>query len=548
MVASMLCGAARNLESMVAFRAAQGVFAAFLTPLSQAVMLDINPKEKHARAMSIWGTGVMIWPIMGPLLGGWLTESFNWRWIFFVNLPISILCLAILIWLLPSRPKRQRRFDFIGFGYLALALGAFQLMLDRGQTLDWFASGEILIEACVAAGAFWMFIVHLLTAKTPLFERALFSDRNMIWGTGVMIGPIMGPLLGGWLTESFNWRWIFFVNLPISILCLAILIWLLPSRPKRQRRFDFIGFGYLALALGAFQLMLDRGQTLDWFASGEILIEACVAAGAFWMFIVHLLTAKTPLFERALFSDRNMLTGTGFMLIMGVLILAVMALLPPLLQNLYGYSVFETGVLLMPRGVGIVLTMIIAGILTQRGVDARLLVGLGFVIAALSLYRMTGWSTVISREEIMIAGFIQGLGMGLIFIPLNLVAFATLAPHQRTEGSSLLQLSRSLGGSIGISLVSTNLVRQAQASHAEISSELTSAGTQGYEAVARSLGIEPEFALRLIEMEIRRQSTMVAYLDDFMLLAILTAVAVPLVMLLRKGDPAAAGNPPAALE
>jgi len=421
MVASMLCGAARNLESMVAFRAAQGVFAAFLNPLSQAVMLDINPKEKHARAMSIWGTGVMI-------------------------------------------------------------------------------------------------------------------------------GPIMGPLLGGWLTESFNWRWIFFVNLPISILCLAILIWLLPSRPKRQRRFDFIGFGYLALALGAFQLMLDRGQTLDWFASGEILIEACVAAGAFWMFIVHLLTAKTPLFERALFSDRNMLTGTGFMLIMGVLILAVMALLPPLLQNLYGYSVFETGVLLMPRGVGIVLTMIIAGILTQRGVDARLLVGLGFVIAALSLYRMTGWSTVISREEIMIAGFIQGLGMGLIFIPLNLVAFATLAPHQRTEGSSLLQLSRSLGGSIGISLVSTNLVRQAQASHAEISSELTSAGTQGYEAVARSLGIEPEFALRLIEMEIRRQSTMVAYLDDFMLLAILTAVAVPLVMLLRKGDPAAAGNPPAALE
>ena len=407
-LASMLCGAAQSLPAMVGFRVLQGIFAAFMNPLSQTVMLDINPPERQPRAMSIWGMGIMV-------------------------------------------------------------------------------------------------------------------------------GPIMGPLIGGWLTDNYNWRWVFYVNLPIGIICFAILWALLPSRPIRKRRLDPFGFAMLAIALASFQVMLDRGETKDWFDSWEIRIEAMLAISCGWMFVVHLLTARAPMFDRVLITNRNLLTGLGFMLLIGVLMFATMALLPPMLQRLFGYPVLDTGMLLMPRGVGVLISMAIAGQAIQRGVDARWLVGTGLTIAAFSLWEMTRWTLVMGTGSIVIPGLIQGLGMGLVFIPLNLLAFSTLPPQYRTEGASLMNLFRSIGASVGISIVSVLLAQNVQSLHQDIGGHVKGFGVNSIDpAIVGAFGTTGQGVMALIDAEVNRQAAMIAYLDDFKLMLVMTIVALPLVLLLRR--------------
>ncbi|WP_066796137.1 DHA2 family efflux MFS transporter permease subunit [Sphingomonas soli] len=407
-IASALCGMAQNLEQMVIFRVLQGVSAAFMNPLSQTVMLDINPPERQAKAMAIWGMGIMVGPILGPVIGGWLTDNFNWRWVFFVNLPLGVICIAILWWLLPSRPIRKRRFDLFGFALLAIGIAALQLMLDRGQGEDWFGSIEIWIEMLVAGIALWMFVVHMATGKEPMFERALWRNGNLV-------------------------------------------------------------------------------------------------------------------------------TGLFFMIVIGVVMMATMALLPPMLQNLYGHSVFDTGLLLMPRGFGVVLTMAISAQLIQRGFDARIIVGLGMAIAAYSLWQMTHWSLEMGTWPIILSGFVQGLGMGLVFMPLNGMAFATLAPQQRTEGASLINLARNIGSSVGISLVTTILARSIQQSHAALVPNISAETLDTLDPnLAQMLGSTGQTVLAMADAEINRQAAMIGYLNDFYAMAIVTALTVPLVFFLRK--------------
>lgn len=421
-IASAMCGAAQTLEEMVAFRLLQGISAAFLNPLSQTVMLDINPPEKQARAMSIWGMGIMVGPIMGPLIGGYLTDNFDWRWVFYVNLPVGVVTFAILWFLLPSRPIRQRPFDIFGFTLLALGIAGLQLMLDRGQDQDWFSSTEVWVEMLIAIIAFWMFLVHLFTAKNPMFERELWKHRNLV-------------------------------------------------------------------------------------------------------------------------------TGIFFMLVIGLVMMATMALLPPMLQNLYGYSVFDAGLLLMPRGVGVLITMFLGAQLIQRGwLDPRWSVGVGLAIAAASLWQMSSWTLMMGSTPFIISGFVQGLGLGLVFMPLNGLAFAGLPPHFRTEGSSLLNLTRNIGASVGISIVSALLAQNIQRSHQYLGEHITESTMNGLGAVARQLGASGAMVTGMVDAEVNRQASMIAYLNDFWLMAIVTAVSVPLVLLLQKpktrveNDPAAAGH------
>src|SRR3569833_2735264 len=238
-IASVLCATATSLPEMVMFRALQGVGGAFIVPLAQATLFDITPREKHGQAMALFGGGVMIGPILGPVLGGWLTDNYNWRWVFLVNLPVGTLGILIMARFMPKTETLQRKFDMFGFALLAIALAALQMCLDRGEQKDWFSSWEIIIEAGLAIGAGWMFLVHMLTAKHPLFERAIFADRNFA----------------------------------VSVL---------------------------------------------------------------------------------------------FMAVTGVLLLGGLALLPPLLQNLYGYSVLQSGFLTAPRGIGTLASMMVAGRLTGR--------------------------------------------------------------------------------------------------------------------------------------------------------------------------------------
>lgn len=406
--ASMLCGLARSLPAMVGFRVLQGVAAAFMNPLSQTVMLDINRPSKQAGAMSVWGMGVMV-------------------------------------------------------------------------------------------------------------------------------GPIMGPVLGGWLTENYDWRWVFYVNVPIGIGCFAILWTLLPSRPVVRRGFDLFGFAMLAIAISAFQLMCDRGQSEDWFQSWEVWLEGLVALSAAWMFVIHLVTGKRTMFERDLLTNRNLMTGIGFMLVVGVLMMATMALLPPMLQNLYGYPVLDTGLLLVPRGVGIILSMAVAGRLIGKGVDPRWMVGVGLLIAAFSLYEMTGWTLMMGSAHFVVTGLIQGAGLGLIFIPLNITAFATLKPHQRTEASSLMNLSRNIGASVGISIVVAMLARNIQTSHMELGGQVRAGGLTGADPIVGSvLGMNSDMALGVLDGLVNQQAAMIAYLDDFKLMMILTLCALPLVFVLKR--------------
>jgi len=202
--ASMLCGLAQSLPQMVMARLLQGLCGAALVPLSQAVLLDINPPARHARAMAVWVMGVTLGPIVGPALGGWLTENYNWRWVFYINVPFGILALLGILSFLPEAPIRRSRFDFFGFTALSLAIAGLQIMLDRGQLMDWFSSTEIRVEATIAAVALYLFIVHMLTTTRERFiSPALFKDRNFLTGNffifivGVVLFATLALLMSG---------------------------------------------------------------------------------------------------------------------------------------------------------------------------------------------------------------------------------------------------------------------------------------------------------------------------------------------------------------
>lgn len=384
------------------------------------------------------------------------------------------------------------------------------------------------------AGAFLVPLSQssLLNATRPSKHPQMIA----LWGMGVIIAPIIGPITGGWLTENLNWRWVFYVNVPLGAIALAMLFATLPSHREKARRFDIFGFAMIALALAALQMMLDRGHSVDWFDSWEIWIYAGVILSAGWVAVVHLVTAANPLFDRQLFQDRNFTIGLVFMVALGVVMLASMALLPPMLQNLFGYGVIDTGMVLMPRGVGVFMSMQVANLLTRRGVDPRVMVMAGFLIIAFSLWEMAQWSLQVDTYHVVSTGIVQGLGMGLCFIPLNIVAFATLPPQLRTEGSSLLNLFRSIGSSIGISLVTAVLARNIQVSHADLASHITSAAGNSMIDVAtidryQSIG---ETALAIVNGEVTRQAAMVAYVDDFWMMMWVTLAVVPLPLLMRR--------------
>jgi DHA2 family multidrug resistance protein len=294
----------------------------------------------------------------------------------------------------------------------------------------------------------------------------------------------------------------------------------------------------LAIGLATLQLLLDRGQQEDWLQSWEIIIELLIVLAALWMFAIHQMTTRRPMFERLLVTDRNFFISLNMMLLVGMMMFGIFALLPPMLQNLYGYSVYDTGVLLAPRGVGILLAMFIAAKLTHK-VDPRVLIFIGFLMTAASMWIMTSWSLNMDWHLIVYTGLFQGFGMGLVFIPLNGVAFSTLPMRMRTDGSSLLYLFRSLGGSFGISVMTTMLARNMQTSHEDLASHVTASSMSVIDpSTADRLGALGETAMQMLNLEINRQAAMIAYLDDFKLMMILLIIVSPLVFFLKPGNAA----------
>jgi DHA2 family multidrug resistance protein len=342
---------------------------------------------------------------------------------------------------------------------------------------------------------------------------------------------------------------VFLVNLPVGILCVLVMARFMPKTETHERKFDMFGFALLAIALGALQFCLDRGEQNDWFSSWETIVEAGLAIGAGWMFVVHMITAKHPLFERAMFVDRNFATSLLFMAVTGVLLLAGLALLPPLLQTLYGYSVLQSGFLTAPRGIGTLLSMLIAGRLTGR-IDARLLVGIGVLLMGVSLYMMTGFAIDQPSRPVIVSGVVQGLGLGLIFVPLQTLAFETLPTRMRTTGAALLNLSRNIGGSVGISIVSTQLVRMTQVSHADLAAQITqqTLPTANPELLQTVIPVAGPAALAYINALITKQALFIAYLDDFKLMMIITFAVLPLLLFMKRGNKVGTGGPQMAMD
>ncbi|MGH7033242.1 MAG: DHA2 family efflux MFS transporter permease subunit [Stellaceae bacterium] len=403
-LASLLCGAAGSLAEIVLFRILQGVFGAALVPLSQAVLLDINPPERHASAMAIWGTGIMSAPILGPTLGGWLTQNYDWRWVFYINLPLGVIAfLGILAFVPDTEIERRPRFDLFGFAFLSLAIGAFQMLLDRGEQKDWFGSSEIVLEAAIAALGLWIFVFHTLTTERPFLNTLLLKDRN------------------------------------------------------------FVG-------------------------------------------------------------------GNFFMFITSAIMYASLALLPPLLTML-DYPIVTTGLLQVPRGLAMMAAIMLVGRLTGQ-VDFRALLAIGLAATGASLWMMTGFSPEMDMRPVIVSGLVQGLGLGLLYGPINVATFATLPQRLLTEGTAVYSLVRNLGGSVGISFAETLLARNIQINHASLAQDVTPYN-RALQHHAALLPMTGDGGLAALDRMVNFQAAMISYLDDFKFMMIICLLALPLLLLMR---------------
>lgn len=408
-LSSMLCGIAANLGQMVAFRILQGASAAFIAPLAQAIMLDITPTKDHVRVLGLWGMASMLGPIIGPTLGGYLTEELNWRWIFYINIPICIPTLAVLWRYLPSSPLHPRPLDRFGYVTIAIGLCAFQLLLDRGQRADWFRSDEIVIEATIAACAFWMFAVHTAYAKNPLFPRDLFHNPTF----------------------------------------------------------------FLALFLTTF---------------------------------------------------------------VGLVSVSSAALLPGLFENVYGYSVSLTGMLMAPRGIGLLISMWLVPRI-GRHVPQNIMLGVGFAITAISIDLACGWNLDMDTWPLIISAFVQGLGLGLTMVPISMMAFNSVSASLRTDVAGMSNLFRALGGSIGVSVFTTMLTRSVQTSHAVLSANLSEPRLRLLApAVFNGFG-EGDLTrtMKMLDAEVNRQAMMLAYTHVFSVMLILALVTALVSALVKSG-------------
>jgi MFS transporter, DHA2 family, multidrug resistance protein len=361
-----------------------------------------------------------------------------------------------------------------------------------------------------------------------------------IWGAGAILGPILGPVLGGWLTDDFSWRWVFFINLPIGILAFAA-VWFFMSKDKggTARPFDFVGFGALVVFIGGMQLVLDRGPTLDWFSSPEVWTEALCALAGLYVFLMQTITSKHPFFDRKLVLDRNFVTCNVFGFFIGLFLFSTMALMPPVMQGLMGYSVFGAGLVMMPRGLGSFAAMFVVGRLVGR-VDTRLILGVGLGLCGLSLYQMTHFSLTMDATPFVITGVIQGVGIGLLFVPLSVTAFATLTPALRSEGTAVYTLVRNLGSSVGISWMQALDTQQTAVAHSDMAAQVQ----PGNPVFAAGMGqIDPSGGSMLdaLNGEITRQAAMVGLIDVFKLMFLLTIAIAPLLLIMRK--PKAAAGP-----
>jgi MFS transporter, DHA2 family, multidrug resistance protein len=409
-ISSALCGLAWNLESMVVFRLAQGVFGAPLVPLSQAILLDVFPRNRAGQALAIFGLGIMVAPVIGPALGGYLTEAYSWRTVFYINVPIGLFALLMSIGYLPQRVIKDVKTDWIGMALLVFAVGALQFVLDQGQMRDWFNSRLIVVGAIIT-----------VFATTAFFLR-------------------------GW-------------NKPDNIIDLSLL------------------------------------------------------------------------------KDRNFVAGTLAITAYGISLFGWMAIMPLFSQQLIGYDPATAGTLFIPRAVVSAITLAITGSILIKMFDARYLVAAGLVMTAVGTLLMAHFNLYVDYWGIATPGIWSGIGTGLFFVPLTAVAFASIPKGQLDEASGVYALMRGIGGSAGIAVVSWLFVRQAQIHFAELTAHITpyNANVIPYLSDHGLTPYSPQSA-PLIMHEIGRQAQMLAFNDIFWFIGLVTLAIIPLLLLMKKPE------------
>ena len=416
-LASVLCALANDLPTLVLARTIQGMSGAGLIPLSQATLLDINPPENHARAMAIYGVGSMLGPLVGPTLGGWLTDTYSWRWVFLINLPLGIIAgLGMAAFLSEARDPRPPRFDMFGFAAQSLALASFQLMLDRGQTLDWFDANEVRLWAGLLLVCVWLTLVHMFTGKDTFINPRIFADRN--------------------------------------------------------------------------------------FAVG------CLVSGT-----------------------------------VGVVSFATIPILTVMMQSLLGYTALDTGMIGAPRALGTLISMIVVARLIGR-IDTKILLITGLLLTGICQVLYARIDLSVDAHTLLVDGLVQGIGSGLIFVPLSTVVFSTLDSTLRNQGAAMYALTRNIGASLGISMLQRQITQQ----QALAQSRLAEAVRPDSPMLQWHM---PDFDLgsntTIVQMAglIGRQATMLAYVSVYQLLAIISFCMLPAIFLMR--TPRRRMAPPAAL-
>jgi MFS transporter, DHA2 family, multidrug resistance protein len=363
-----------------------------------------------------------------------------------------------------------------------------------------------------------------------LHERA---KAMSIWGMGVMMGPIMGPSLGAWLTETYSWHWVFFVNLPFGIFTvLGLMVFMDETKQDTKLRFDWFGFAALAIAIGALQVALDRGEQLGWLESNEVIAEFVISIAGFYYFFAHSFTTSRPFIQFALFKDRNFLTGCIFMAVMGLVLYSTMALASPYLQNVIGYPIITAGVLLASRGCGTFVAMMLVGRL-MRYIEARTLIITGLSLTALSLYWMTAWTDQTGVPEIVTISIIQGFGFGLVFVPLSTVAFMTLPNHLRTDGTSMLTLMRNVASSVGISIVIAQLTEGGRRVYAILSEHITPFNhAMQMPDVSGMINLGTDGGRAMADVMVALQAQIIAFSQDYQLVMFFILGSIPLAIMI----------------
>jgi len=354
------------------------------------------------------------------------------------------------------------------------------------------------------------------------------------WSVGVMFGAIVGPTLGGALTEFLSWRWVFYVNVPLGVLAFALIGLFLPeSERNTSQRFDWSGFLMLTIALGSMQFMLDRGNRADWFDSTEIVVAACLFGIFLYLFVVHILTARQPFIDPRIFKNRNLAIALMLTTMHGVILVGLTGLLPSFLQKLMAVPVLTVGMIMAPRGISTAVTATLSGRIMAR-FDPRPIILVGMAMLAVSMWMLASFTPETSTVYFMIVIVIQGAGFGMFFVPVNTAAFGTLPPQYRGDATAFMSLQRKIGSSVGVSILVGEFIRQSQSNHAVLAQNLTP-----FTETLRHLPLPEAWSmgnlrgLASLDKEVIHQAQFMAYLHDFEWLALFIVLLMPLVFLLE---------------